>query len=609
MYRKPVIFGYSHRRTYFANIPGFLADLFLIFLVLVLIFGFIEYARQFFGPYNEKVEIDLSVWRLPLYTFFSFSRGMAAYFLSLIFSLLLGFWAAKDWLAEKIVIPILDVCQSIPFLGFLPGLVLMFIGIFKKTNVGLELAAIIIMFTGQVWNMAFSVYHSIRTVPEEKKECATIYGFSAWQKIKWVEIPFATLSLSWNSVMSMAGGWFLLMVNEAFKLGDRDFQLPGLGSYMSVAAQKGDVFAMIAAVVAMILLIVILDQLLWSPIISWSQKFRIEETGPPTHAHAWFLMVLKNSRLIKGSCKCSTFVNERFQDWKSRKSQAVFQNKSILALQSAKRFKFFPFRKKKLKKDEKSKETISITGLIVSRIFLILLFGLLIAAGIAVVHLLDDIHIGDWATLCYLFLLTFIRVLVCILISLLVAVPMGLLFGLSEKAITFLEPFIQVAASFPATLLFPVFILVLNYFGISLAIGSVVLMLMGSFWYVFLNVIAGAKAMPSDLKEVAMSFQLSTKQRFFWLDLPVIFPYLIVGVMTGTGGAWNASIISEYVHYKNEVQSTPGIGSAISLAAQNNDTPLLTASILVLSFFVVIINFAVWARLNHYSEKKFTINN
>ena len=222
-----------------------IADLFLIALGIALGIGFVSYGIHFFGPLQPKVEIDLSLWHLPVYTFFSLSRALAAYFLSLTFSLVWGFWAAKDRVAEKGLIPLLDILQSIPILGFLPGVVLFLVGVFKTSNIGLELAAIILMFTSQAWNMTFGVYHAVRTVPEEKKECAVAYGLTIWQRVRWVEFPFAILSLVWNSIMSMAGGWFFLMVNEAFQLGDRDFRLPGLGSYMSVAANAGDVGAAI----------------------------------------------------------------------------------------------------------------------------------------------------------------------------------------------------------------------------------------------------------------------------------------------------------------------------------------------------------------------------
>ncbi len=242
-----------------------LCDFVLLLLIVGLIIGFISYFHRYSEPLEAAVQIDLSPFALPKYTFYSMSRGLLGYFLSLIFSLLWGFWAAKDRMSERCLIPVLDVLQSIPILGFMPGLILLLVGLFPYNNVGLELAAIVMIFTSQAWNMAFSVYHSIRIIPQDKVDCARAYRFSNWQRIKWLELPYTVISLVWNSIMSMAGGWFFLMVNEAFRLGDHDFQLPGLGSYMSVAAADGNIPAMIWAIVAMIGLIVFLDYFLWKP--------------------------------------------------------------------------------------------------------------------------------------------------------------------------------------------------------------------------------------------------------------------------------------------------------------------------------------------------------
>ena len=225
--RKPSFFGYRLHKGRKTTIHPLLADIFLVFLTVGLVFGLILYARQFFGPYQEKIEIDLSPKHLPLYTFFSLSRGLAAYGCSLIFSLVWGFWAAKDRVAEKILIPLLDILQSIPFLGFLPGVVLALVALFPKSNIGLELAAIVLIFTAQAWNMAFGVYHAIRTIPDEKKECARAYHFTSWQRFHWLELPSTALSLVWNSIMSMAGGWFFLMVIEAFSLRNGEFDCQG----------------------------------------------------------------------------------------------------------------------------------------------------------------------------------------------------------------------------------------------------------------------------------------------------------------------------------------------------------------------------------------------
>lgn len=551
------------------------SDLFLFLLALCLCIGFIAYAKQFSSPLAEEAVIDLSLLHLPEYTFFSLSRGLLAFTLSLLFSLSWGFWSAKDRWAEKILIPLLDVLQSVPFLGFLPGVVLLLVSLFPYTNVGLELAAIMLMFTGQAWNMAFGVYRSLRTVPIEKNECATAFGFTLSERFRWVEFPFAMLSLIWNSIMSMAGGWFFLMINEAFTLGNRDFRLPGLGSYMSVAVSQGDVPAMINAIIAMVLLIVFLDQVLWRPLVVWSQRYRIEETGSNGQAESWFLNILSHSHLTSFLSSLS----QRFADfWQNRKAKTVRQWNSHFFLGA------------------------------LSRIALFVLLAALSAALFFIAKLLREVPLDQWLSLGYMLLLTLSRVAISVLISVAVMLPLGLAIGLSDKWSGILQPIIQVAASFPATLLFPALIITFKLLGISLGIGSVLLMLMGTQWYVLFNVMAGARAMPSDLREAARAFEFSGKQRFFTLSLPAVFPYLITGVVTASGGAWNASIVAEYVSYNGQTWTTPGIGSSISLAAQNNNYPLLAASVLILALVVVLINYQVWLRLYHYSEKRFALN-
>lgn len=267
----------------------------LLLLGLVgLVFGLFHLSRAWTAEPRPTVEIDLSPAALPLYTFFSLMRGLLAYVLSLGFTLVYGYWAVRDARAERVLIPLLDILQSIPVLGFMPGLVLALVAVFPGSNVGLELAAVIMIFTGQAWNMTFSFYHSLRSLPADLLEVGRVYRFGWWRRFRWIELPFSTLGLVWNSMMSMAGGWFFLMINEAFRLGNRDFRLPGVGSYMSVAVERGDVPAMLWAIVAMTLMIVLLDQLLWRPVVVWAQKFRVEEGGDQEAPSAWFLDWLRH---------------------------------------------------------------------------------------------------------------------------------------------------------------------------------------------------------------------------------------------------------------------------------------------------------------------------
>lgn len=548
----------------------FLADLFLSVFCPLLFLGCILYYQQWTRPIQNQIEIDFSAISLLKYTFFSMMRGLLAYGCSLIFSIGWGIWSAKDRVAEKALIPILDILQSIPILGFMPGLILLLIGIFPHNNVGLELASILMIFTSQAWNMAFGVYHSIRTVPVDRIESAKIYRFSFSQCLRWVEIPYSMLSLVWNSMMSMAGGWFFLMLSEAFQLGNRDFRLPGLGSYMSVAAGQGNISAMLSAILAMIALILFLDQFLWRPLVIWSQKFRIEDVGSSDMHTSWFLQVLTSSKGIAYL----------------RSIKKTFPKKIRSSISASKTSCFYP----------------------ISRIFLTFLF---LAAGITayfVLKPLKTVTLEEWFYLGRMCFFTFSRVLACLVIGVSIAVPLGLMIGLSDKASRALQPVIQVLASFPVTLLFPALIWIFHLTKIPLSIGSLILMLLGTFWYLLFNVIAGAKAIPSDFKEAALEFRFKKLQRWKSVYIPSIFPYLITGLITAAGGAWNASIVAEYVSYHEKAWTTPGIGSTISLATQEGNIPLLVASICVMASVVVLLNYQVWLRLYHYSEKHFALN-
>src|SRR5262249_32898330 len=264
-----------------------------------LLYGLVDVESQWTRPRRLSVDIDLSPWALPQYTLLSLARGLIAYVISLLFTLVYGYWAAKDKVAARILIPLLDILQSIPVLAFLPGLLLALSNAFPSSNIGLELAAVLLIFTGQAWNMTFSFYYSLRSVPADQQEAATLYRFNWWQRLKWVELPFSTMGLVWNSMMSMAGGWFFLMISESYRLGDVDFRLPGVGSYMSVAVDKGRVDAMIWALVAMLIMIVGLDQFLWRPVVVWAQKFRVEEGGSEVNPTSWFLNLLRRSGLLR----------------------------------------------------------------------------------------------------------------------------------------------------------------------------------------------------------------------------------------------------------------------------------------------------------------------
>jgi NitT/TauT family transport system permease protein len=555
-------------------------DLLVIVALGGVLYAVIALASEWTAPHRLAVEINLSPWALPGYTLISLARGLLAYCISLLFTLIYGYWAAKDAMARRVLIPLLDILQSIPVLGFLPGLLLALSAAFPDSNIGLEFAVVLMIFTGQAWNMTFSYYHSLRSVPQDQQDAATAYRFTWWQRLKWVELPFSTMGLVWNSMMSMAGGWFFLMICETYRLGDQDFRRPGLGSYMQAAYDANEVGAMLWAVLAMLLMIVALDQLLWRPVVVWSQKFRVEEGGEQPEMTSWFLNWLRRSRII-------TFV-ERFFKRLFRRGRA---------LSAAHR---------------KPPKTATVSNhawvTVLSLIAFVVLLGVLSYGGWKLIGLLRQVPLAQWGATFVAALLTLARVLVSTAIGTLWALPAGLAIGLSPRMSRIFQPVVQVAASFPAPLLFPLVIAGLQVVGVSLSWGCILLMLLGTQWYILFNVIAGAMAVPADLREAARGYRFTRWQRFCTLYLPAVFPYLVTGWVTAAGGAWNASIVAEIVKYKGQVLEAGGLGDQISAVSNARNFPLLAVSVLVMATVVVVFNRTVWRRLYELAERRYSLS-
>jgi NitT/TauT family transport system permease protein len=569
-------------------------DLLILLGLAGLFSGVLALGREWATQGQQHVHISLSPWALPGYALFSLSRGLIAYLLSLAFTLVYGYWAAKDRRAEHVLVPLLDILQSIPVLGFMPGIVLALIGLFPRSNIGLELAAILAIFTGQVWNMTFSFFHSIRSVPADQQEAATVYRFSWWQRLKWVELPCATIGLVWNSMMSMAGGWFFLMIIESFTLTrwvevngervrqDREFRLPGIGSYMSEAFDKWDVPAMLWAILTMVLMIVLLDQLLWRPVVAWAQKFRVEEGGEQESATSWFLNWLRHSHLLE-------WVNDRLvrlqrEEGKPRPAVAAPTDPT----------------------------QVSATSIWLSWALLVVLLVLLVAGTVELARMLLHVPGTDWLHMLLAAPLTLGRVVLAVALGTLWTLPVGLAIGRSPRLAQLLQPAVQVAASFPAPMLYPLAVVAFQHVGMSLEWGSILLMLLGTQWYVLFNVIAGATAIPADLKEAAVSYRINGWQRFWVLYGPAVFPYLVTGWVTAAGGAWNASIVAEKLTFgatvTGVVPPATGLGAMITTAFDQGDFDLLAASVLVMSLLVIVFNRLVWKRLYHLAETRFSLS-
>ena len=560
------------RRVGWVDIVGLLA-------LCGLLYGLSDLARQWSGQHRVSVQIDLSPWALPRYTFYSLSRGVLAYVLSLTFTLIYGYWAAKDRIAERVLIPLLDILQSTPVLTFLPPLLLAAESLFPGSNVGFELASIIMVFTGQAWNMTFSFYHSLRSLPADMAEVATLYRFTTWQRFKWVELPYSMMGLVWNSMMSFAGGWFFLTVSEAFKTGDQDFRIPGIGSYMSEVVKQKQYAGMLWALFAMAVMIVLLDQLLWRPVVVWAQRFRVEEGGNQEEMSSWFLNWLRRSHLLAA-------LGALVHLWTSKRAA----------------------RPRKLAPESDATVTQTPWAARVSLLAFAVLIGILLYGAFRLFGLLRAVSLVEWRQICAGAGVTLLRVLTSVFLGTLWALPAGLAIGLSPRLSRIFQPIVQVVASFPAPLFFPLLVVGMNLAGLSLSLGSVLLMLLGTQWYILFNVIAGTMAIPADLREAARSYRMTLWQRARVLYLPAIFPYLITGWVTAAGGAWNTSIVAEYVTYGEEPIETFGLGSLITMATEKNNLPLLMASALVMAILVVVFNRLVWKRLYQVAEQRYSLS-
>lgn len=551
------------------------SDLALLGGVVGLALGALSLGGEWAHPLRPSADISLTPWALPKYTFLSLSRGLIAYAFSLCFALAYGYWAAKDALAEKILVPLLDILQSIPVLGFMPGLVLCLVALFPASNIGLELAAVLMIFTGQAWNMTFSFYQSLKALPPDLVEASTVYRFDWKRRFLRLELPYASMGLIWNSMMSMAGGWFFLMISESFILGDKDYRLPGLGSYMSAATTGGNVRAMACAMAAMCLMIVALDQLLWRPVVVWAQKFRAEDSGAREAPTSWFLALLRRSGL-----------------------------RPVLSRLLRRR----PPHDRPALPQEPAKQRTGVLSAWTLRLLFLLLLATLGMGLWKLLAVLRGVPAERWRDILSSAGWTLGRVLLSTLLGTLWALPAGLAIGLSPRLSRVLQPVVQVVASFPAPMLFPAVIAGLRALGVGLGWGSVLLMLLGTQWYILFNVIAGAMAIPADLLEAAKAYRLTRWERFRGVYGPAVFTYLVTGWVTATGGAWNASIVAEYVTFQGTAVSANGLGAQISLAAEKADFPALAASVVTMSALVVLFNRAVWRRLYALAERRFSLN-
>ncbi len=584
-------------------------DLMVCLFVGTAIFGLVSIGREWRAEYNPVTQINLSLGSLAYYTLLSGIRGLVAYLISLSFTLVVGYAAAKSRSAERVIIPMIDILQSIPVLGFLPGLLLGLVALFPRTNTGLELAAILMIFTGQVWNMTFSYYSSLKSVPSDLSEASTVIGLGWGQRLRKLELPFAAVNLAWNSLMSMAGGWFFLSVCESSKFGTHEYRLPGIGAYMSVATAQGDRQAIVFGILAMVFLIVIMDFVIWRPILSWVQRFRLEDIQAGTGSEPLMAIVLRESKIM-------IWLKIEFRRWRQarreehqaeRKNDGISDSDQQSLLTSlplrmrTNRLRTFFARWKILGRDPRLNRWV---GRLVSAVAL----GFLVYCSYRLFEILVQVTFSTWVILLRNTLWTFLRVMFALAFATLWAVPVGIWLGTRADRLRIAQPIIQILASFPAPMLYPLVLSVLFAFGVSFDWGSMLLMLLGVQWYVLFNVLAGAMRVPRELKYALELMETPTWLQWRMLYIPSVFPTLVTGWVTAAGGAWNASMVAEAVTYRGQQIKTGGLGATIQAASDEGNFVVLAASLTVMVFVVILMNRLVWAPLYRLAQTRFKLD-
>ena len=576
------------------------ADIIVILVVLVMGMGLSKFVTSANAPFIAQVDISPSLSALPGYALLSFVRSILALGLSYIFAIVYGSLAANNKSLEKILIPLLDVLQSLPVIAFLPGFVLALISVFHNSRWGLEFACLLTIFTGQVWNLAFAYYESQKTLQPEFREVAKIYRLSAVQKFFSVDLPNGYHPLVYNGMMSMAGGWFFLTTCEDFPLGNTNFRLPGLGSYLAETFAQGAYTNFTFGLIVLAFIIIGTDVLLWKPLIAWISRYRDVEDDKKSSDESWFLNIVRNTN-IPG------FLSKTFKKLLMR----LFPKARIEEDGATRRYlienidKWITvFNTNKLLSNEKLKRV---------RQSSVLTFILTFAVGGLVFSLLPKLpSLGqsmailtskDWFELIHGVLLTGLKVFLVLIFSTLWAVPLGLLLGLNPRAEKICQPIIQNLAAFPAPVIFPLMAMVFAKCLFPDFLNTTLLMCVGSQWYILFNVIGGAARIPEELKLVARIYKFTRLQRFTRLYFPAILPSLATGWITAAGGAWNASMVAEIVKYPGGILQSNGIGAQLTTASAEGHYIRLIAAIICIVVGLVILNRTVWRTVHIYAEQ------
>ncbi len=548
-------------------------------VALVLVFGFFLLiglgSRDMATPLRatEAAGLSLDYWELPYYGLRTTLRMFAAMAISLVFTFTYATLAAKSRRAEMALIPLLDVLQSVPILGFLSFTVTFFLALFPGSTLGAECAAIFAIFTSQAWNMAFSFYQSLRSVPRDLEESAASFHLSGWQKFWQLETPFAMPGLIWNAMMSMSGGWFFVVASEAISVGDVQVRLPGVGSYLALAIEQRRIDCVVAAIVAVAAIILAYDQLLFRPIVAYAEKFRVELSASESHPDSFVRDLFLRTRWLRRLMQAPAAVLRRAAFW---------------------RLEFFPRRGRAPK--------LSIVADLVwyALIAVMALYSLQLIFS----FLRENVTLAEVATAVRLTFYTMLRVVSVIALASLVWVPVGVWIGLRPQIAEKVQPLAQFLAAFPANVVFPIAVVGILRYRLDPDIWLSGLIIFGTQWYIVFNVIAGASAFPNDLREATRNF--GVRGWIWWkhVILPAIFPYYLTGAITASGGSWNASIVAEYVRWGDDTVAAQGIGAYIAQATAAGDYARIVLGVAVMSLFVILFNRLFWRRLSVFAERR-----
>lgn len=576
----------DQRQTYTKNemmtrpIPNYW-DMIALILVLALIFFVCLGAKAMVAQYQPGTNIPISLdpSYLPYYALRSVLRMFIAMACSLLFTFTFATWAAKSRGAGRIIVPMIDILQSVPILGLLPIAMIGFVALFPRSLLGPECAAIFAIFTAQVWNMTLSFYQSLLTVPDDLKEASSMFQLSPWQQFWRIEVPFAMPGLLWNAMLSMSASWVFLVASEAITVANHQITLPGLGSYIALAIQNKNTLAIFYVIIAMFLVIAIYDQLIFRPLVAWAEKFKAEVTTGGTSSESWVLNLFQRTRFFR-------FLGQLFSNCGDK-----IINLPWLRTKSSKSTVAKPFLKK----------IFEISGNIIIVILIVVGIWFLLHFIYHVVPYHESLHV------IYLGLITGLRVLSMIIISSIIWVPIGVWIGLNPRASQIVQPLIQFLAAFPANLLFGIAAYFILKYNLNVNIWTSPLMILGTQWYILFNVIAGVIALPKNLHHAVGSLNVTGWLWWKRFVLPGIFPFYITGAITAAGGAWNISIISEAVSWGQHQLWATGLGAYITKTYNAGDFPRLALGVAVMCLFVVTINRVIWKPLYRLAEKRYQI--